>query len=488
MGAIARGEMPRASSIAPPKKVTRQAPRPREALDRRVGMRSIGSMLSRLRLAHVGLPLLAMFLGVSSVAVGCGSEGATFDTSGGDKDAGSSGSSGGVFGERDGSGGGGDDDDDGGACETGESAAELEPIYLGVAYDVSGSMGQMDCPNWWHDPVLKWRPVREAVQSFFEDATASNINASLTFFPVKDDGAKCGAAAYSSAIVGMRRLPDVGFATALDAVETESGLPAGGYTYPIAIGGASWRGNTPTRFVVDGVVSQLQSVRTTAPGAKLGLLIITDGLPGGCGDASSLANVVARVTAAKDDGIPTYVIGVNNPTTPPATAPWFQDGEPVWACHEAPPNEDDWRFGYDNPDAPATVITNLANLNQIAAAGGTTSAFLIDTGNPGDTKTAFKGAIDDIRRRSVSCEIRRPDPPPGQTFDPEKVNVRYDSGANKTPLGFDPTCTAEKSWRYRGDGNDLIELCPNTCQTVQNDPQAAISVEFGCVRRAAGVN
>lgn len=89
----------------------------------------------------------------------------------------------------------------------------------------------------------------------------------------------------------------------------------------------------------------------------------------------------------------------------------------------------------------------------------------------------------------VACEYAVPDPDPGQTLDPNKVNVDYlpggqppansifrvndlagcSSGANQGGWYFDNNTSPKK-----------IFLCPQTCSAVQSDTAAKIEVKFGC--------
>lgn len=373
-----------------------------------------------------------------------------------------------------GSGGGG------GSCESTERAAELAPIYLAFAFDVSGSMGHMDCPYWNHDARVKWDPVAAAVKEFFSDETSVNINGSLTLFPSRDD--VCDESSYTTPDVTMRALPSNAFAAVLDGYEEEVDWE-GSYDFPVdntAAGAGPWRGGTPTRVVVDATVPALEALRTEHPDARVALVLVTDGLPQSCSN-NGIDDVVDSVEAALEAGIPTYVIGVKDPETPPAEAPWRNtDDEPVWACETG----NGWRAGYSDPDTPRPTNPNLLDdLNLIADAGGTDEAILVDTGDPAATKNTLRLAIDRIRAEAISCELERPPPPPGQTFDPNRVNVRYDSGADSMPLSFDEECESDDAWRYQGGDTSVIELCPSTCERIQTDPYAEVQVEFGCQRR-----
>lgn len=424
------------------------------------------------------LTALAVFGG--AIIGGCGSEGSSF--TGGNGDGGLQNGPGEGFGASS-SGGSGDSDAGGGgaACKTSENAAALRPIYLGVAFDVSGSMGQLDCPQWFHDPEVKWKPVVEATSAFLEDAAATNVRASLALFPSEGTATeKCEPARYSAPNVVMTQLPSPLFRQALDAYGTAGGVGvAGAYTLPLPGGkfvgvngrGYAWRGSTPTAAALAGTATYLKGQRGADTEGVYAIVLVTDGVPSVCAGL----DVMATATGIRqNDGIPIYVIGVANPTTAPAAPPWT-DG---WNCGEA-----------GAPNTPLAPDPNaLTNLNAVAQAGGTTSAKLIDTGNPAATKSALLEEMQRIRAKSVSCELTRPAPPQGETFDPEKVNVRYDSkDAASKPLVYSADCTADNAWRYKSPANDVIELCPSTCGAVQADPWAKVLVEFGCVRRT-GVN
>lgn len=417
----------------------------------------------------------ALFLSTSAVVVGCGSSAASEFPNGNDPSQNQNGNDGGGGfdpGTNDdgGPGGGGDG---GPACKTSENAADLRPVYLGVAFDVSGSMGQLDCPQWFHDPTVKWTPVVEATAAFLEDSSATNIHASLALFPSEGTTSeKCQVAKYETPGVAMTGLPSLAFRQALDAYGTAGGigvtdaykLPLPGGQYVGVNGrGYAWRGHTPTAAALAGTANYLKTLRGADTESVYAIVLVTDGMPSNCSglDINTIATSIHDV-----DGIPIYVIGVKNPTTPPASVPWDNG----WDC-----------AGGGTPLVPDPNA--LTNLDNIAVAGGTTSATLIDTGNPAATKAVLLDQMQKIRAKSISCELTRPPPPAGETFDPEKVNVRYDSKTSSTPLVYSADCTGENGWRYKSPANDTIELCASSCQKVQSDPWAKVNVEFGCVRR-----
>lgn len=306
------------------------------------------------------------------------------------------------------------------ACAKQTARATRQPVYLEFAFDVSGSMGKGDKP--WHDRALKWEPVVAATKAFFEDAKSEGFSAALTFFPADDD--RCEQASYQAPDVSMQPLPSQTFGQALDAIGTEE-----------------WRGGTPTLHVLQGIFDQIQAEQATHPG-RYAVVLVTDGYPQDCDDDSIEA--VANLVKSRASETPTYVIGVQNP--------------PI-------------------DDAP-DVTTNLT---VVAEAGATGRAYLIDTGDPTKTTSAFKDTIDAIRSAAVSCKLEIPETPTGQSFDKQKVSVRYLSGASQTALRYDLDCKGAETWHYDDPAapRELV-LCPDTCKALQNDELAELVVDFEC--------
>jgi hypothetical protein len=308
----------------------------------------------------------------------------------------------------------------GGACASQNAEAKVLPVYLAFAFDVSGSMGKGD--EDWHDRTLKWDPVVAATKAFFQDPASVGLTASLTFFPDSSDS--CEDDQYLMPDVPLTPLPAGTFGTALDT-----------------IGAQDWRGGTPTLHVVRGTIAFVQQQMQATPGRYV-IVLVTDGYPQSCDDneISSVVGVVSNVAST----IPTYVVGVQNP--------------PI-------------------PGAPESVT----NLNQVAVAGGTDHAYIIDTGNPTQTTTDFKAAIDAIRGAAISCNVDIPPAPVGSQFDKQKVVVNYRSGGTTMALTYDAACSQNNAWHYDNPASPTqILLCDGTCEAIQSDPTGALAVEFAC--------
>jgi hypothetical protein len=163
---------------------------------------------------------------------------------------------------------------------------------------------------------------------------------------------------------------------------------------------------------------------------------LTDGQPASCSNNTIATS--AAVAEAVADRIPTYVIGVGS---------------------------------------------SLSNLNTIAAAGGTESAFIVAVDDPAATQASFSAAINSIRGDVLSCDMPMPPPPQGESLDPDKVNIVMSTAGEQVTLKQNPTCDGG-GWRYDDpESPTIVQLCPSTCGTVQALQNVSIDVVFGCATR-----
>jgi hypothetical protein len=177
-------------------------------------------------------------------------------------------------------------------------------------------------------------------------------------------------------------------------------------------------------------------------------VLATDGLPTECD--TNIANVanLAKAAAAATPSVKTFVIGVF---------------------------------------AQAEATTAQSNLDQIASAGGTTKAFVIQTNQ--NVTQQFLAALNVIRGTALPCEYPLPVPKSG-TPDYNKVNVEYTSaGGQKVVLPYVKSaanCGAQGGWYYdvdpaSGGKPTKIIVCQNTCDTLKAAGQGSkVDVVQGC--------
>jgi hypothetical protein len=87
---------------------------------------------------------------------------------------------------------------------------------------------------------------------------------------------------------------------------------------------------------------------------------------------------------------------------------------------------------------------------------------------------------------AVACEILVPKPPPGETFDPTKVNVTY-TPSTGTPVLIEqdaskPCDGGANGWQYNADKTKIL-LCGDACAKLKADTTAKITVELGCATK-----
>ncbi len=322
------------------------------------------------------------------------------------------------------------------ACVSEVASATLAPTNLVFMFDKSGSMGD---PAQGGDPSQKWLPLTSGMKDFFADAYSSTVRASLQFFPEgdvpnasdteADDIAQECNYTYASPKVPLTVATDPAIVTAIDAT-----TPSGG---------------TPTVPALQGAVTYAKQVSAERPNDKTAVVLVTDGMPGyytqgafqpGCANNDVATAASIAKTALTESKISTYVIGVGS---------------------------------------------RLDNLNEIAAAGGTTNAVMVDTTDPAKVKSDLVAALDAIRRREVTCDFSVPPPPAGQELDPMAVNVVLTGTDGKERvLSYSKECGSADGWRYDDAQKPTrIMLCQSACDAARASSLGKVTLAFGCKTR-----
>lgn len=308
------------------------------------------------------------------------------------------------------------------SCAATVSQAKVVPVILVFMFDRSGSMSDSIGGG-----QTKWTALVPGLEAFFADPKSRGISASLQFFMQTDE---CNVTAYATPLVPITPLPNpTAFASAIDTTTPS--------------------GETPTQPALQGALQYASQVVGQNPGARVAVVLVTDGEPNGCG--STVPNVAATAQGAAP-GIPTYVIGIGKPT-------------------------------------------DLTRLTTIAEAGTTNQAFFVapDAGADGSTaqqmEADFQKALAVIRGATISCDLQLPTPPAHQALDYGKVNVVY-TGSNGQPstLLYNANCSGNgQGWAYDDPVTpSRIQICAASCSTIQGDTLGAtLDIALGCATQTA---
>lgn len=256
------------------------------------------------------------------------------------------------------------------------------------------------------------------------------------------DTADCHASAYAAPAAEIASLP--GAAKALES----------------AIASKMPDGQTPSAPALQGAIDHAAAWAKAHPDHTVAVLLVTDGLPSECSahvtaqDPYDIAGVAAIASQglAADPSIQTFVIGV---------------------------------FAPSDTDAHA-------NLDRIAKAGGSDSAYIVNTttasGNSStgpDVEQQFLADLEAIRGARLPCEFQVPKPSSG-AFDPKQVNVYFSSGGDSQPLYYfsDPKdCDPKTGGWYYDDPSAPTKIiaCPASCDEFQAASQGGkVTIKLKC--------
>ena len=347
----------------------------------------------------------------------------------GGSDSGSGGSSSGELGLPEPSQSDGSVGGEPGACVSTSNSALTFELDMLFMVDSTGSM----LAN------AKWDSQTKALAAFFADPRAEGIGVGLKFFPDFQG-------AYPVCDDSVYAVPDVPIAP-LDPVH------AG--TLSVAMSTRSPLGGTPLGSAVQGGLRFASSWKSQNPEHNVVLVLATDGLPDATCQftppgrvANSISAVTSEVKAAFEASppVPTYVIAVGS---------------------------------------------ELAALNEVANAGGTGQAVIIDTTK--DVSSQMLAAFDSIRRKELTCEYTIPTPTGTTQLDYARVNIRFvdELGyANFLYVASKDNCDkAPYGWYYDNPASPKkIVLCDLTCGEVKASRTGKIDLAYGCQRNDVIVN
>jgi hypothetical protein len=395
------------------------------------------------------------------------------------------------------------------ACAADSQQAKQLPLDLYLMLDTSGSMIDTVSGN-----TTKWAAVKAALGSFVNDPGSAGIGVGLQYFPIPkpnvpatcSSNAECGAGGpcgltictvpgpnneavpcngasdcpgANNACVPFGRCsgninyvctningscganfgkcnatahycenPDTCVASeyATPAVPIAS-LPGAAGAITTSLNQHGPNGLTPTSGALQGAVDEAKTYATANAGHTVVVVLATDGLPTECDQNIANISGIAAAAAGGSPAVKTFVIGVFTSTE---------------------------------------AATAQANLDQIAAGGGTGKSFIINTSQ--NVEQQFLAALNQIRGSALPCEYTLPIPESG-TPDYGKVNVEYTAGnGTKSVIPYVKAagnCGPQGGWYYDADPANggkptKVEMCPATCAMLKSDPKGRIDVLQGC--------
>jgi hypothetical protein len=322
------------------------------------------------------------------------------------------------------------------ACVNTAIRGEQRPITLYFMMDNSGSMNTID-PG---QTLSRWDIVRDAIPGFAHDPANAGLMAGLDFFPEPGMGGGRGGGgmggANASCLVTDYQMANV----PIDVLPGAGNVQADAFT--TAINGRMLGNGTPTLPALQGALAAAATWQTAHPERTVYVVFVTDGLPNGCNSSVMNAADAAAAGLAGMPSIKTYVLGVG----------------------------------------PEVV----ANLDPIALAGGTNTAYVVTMGGA----AALSAALAAIKGSIITCDYSLPAIDGGQ-LDFRAVNVQTRIGPTGTPTLINQVpstsaCGTGDGWYYDNPvppGNPAptkITLCPTSCDALQATPGGQLDVLLGC--------
>lgn len=262
-----------------------------------------------------------------------------------------------------------------------------------------------------------WDGSVAALTNFFQNPGGAEVSAGISYFPPPGGALECQPSSYDPLHVPIVDLA-TSATTLVDDMQVQ--IPEGD--------------DTPTYAGLYGTLLHANDHQDQNPDHVVVVVLASDGDPTACNtDIFDIADLAA--TAHAYNGVRTFVIAIQGAT--------------------------------------------VQNLDEIAAAGGTTAALDVTT-----DITQFQLKMDEIRKEVLACEYVIPEPE-GQEFDPTKVNVRYTPGggaAESIPQADDlADCGDDPGWYYDNPVMPTkIIFCPASCALIQSDDMAKVDFVFGC--------
>lgn len=276
----------------------------------------------------------------------------------------------------------------------------------------------------------RWTAATKAIRAFADRGEVAGMPMGLSFFPPLGAGDECARSSYTPLAVPIAELPE-------NALVIQEKLAS---VTPV--------GDTPMSGALQGAIDEMRAFLAVAEPHEGVIILVTDGDPSACGSVGNVAQVASTgaVPTGTEPRVRTFAVGMQGAT--------------------------------------------FANLNQIAQAGGSPSAF--DVGSGTGQQEQLLAALESVRLGAIGCEFVLPLPAPDQgVLDLESVSVVLKPGKN------DPEATMRKVANLAACGTTTggfyyddparpsrVVLCPASCEDVRaGGVDASVKLVFGCIQR-----
>jgi hypothetical protein len=329
--------------------------------------------------------------------------------------------------------------DQGQGCTGASYVPEIVPLDIYIMFDQTGSTCACIDPPQQGTPgtcppqncnMTRLEAIRQAATQFVQDPESAGIGVGIGYFGDLEIGsASCNPADYADAEVGI------------------ADLPGNAQNIIASLNTKQPTGETASGAAIRGACTYASQWKATHPGRETVILLLTDGRP------------EAPVTCANGTG-PCC------PTLPDTVAAATE-------CRNGDPTVRTYVLG---------VGPFLQNLEEIAVAGGTDQAYLVEDAGGSEQILA---ALRQIRGNAIiPCDLGIPDPPAGEEINPLEVNIGYANAECEGSLIYHvndvASCTNTGGWYYDDPFNpQTVHLCPTSCDQVK-DPGGSLLFSVGC--------
>jgi hypothetical protein len=223
---------------------------------------------------------------------------------------------------------------------------------------------------------------------------------------------------------------------------------------PIGVG-------TPIATALRGAGRFCSRFEQSSMGEECVAVLVTDGAPSGCEQEQAALVQIAQTIYAGGMGTRVFTVGLQGADFGLLDALAQAGGAVDCDANSA-------RFACDVSGGPNQLRDALQKIRNVVTKV--------------TTRVETITRVEDV---PVECEWTIPPPPPGETFDRHRVNVRATAPGLATPLDFGQVANAaactDNGWHY--DNPDVptrLIACPQTCSQLKATPLAKVSVLLGC--------